>query len=249
MRGTNARTGKILSGLAHLRQSIRDILTTPLGSRVMRRNYGSRLFDLVDNPLNEQTLVDLFAATAEALIRWEPRLQVTRVQARRFTAEDASVPSAPIQIGPPGIMIGGTLTPNATGFLPRIADIDGKPAYGVGDATTVFPSIIVQWQAATSTSGRWVMGYYPNISGGSAWTTGIREFALQPTPNLAPDWAPAVAIGDGAVPTGTPIITEAAPPVATASVPQNSRAGSIVIDLEAIYLPTGQPVFLDGIVI
>jgi phage baseplate assembly protein W len=82
MRGTDARTGKPISGLAHLRQSIRDILTTPLGSRIMRRNYGSRLFDLVDNPLNETTLVEIFAATAEALQQWEPRLRITRVQAR-----------------------------------------------------------------------------------------------------------------------------------------------------------------------
>jgi phage baseplate assembly protein W len=82
MRGTDARTGKPTSGLAHLRQSIRDILTTPLGSRIMRRNYGSRLFDLVDNPLNETTLVEIFAATAEALQQWEPRLRITRVQAR-----------------------------------------------------------------------------------------------------------------------------------------------------------------------
>jgi phage baseplate assembly protein W len=81
MRGTDAKTGKTLSGVAHLRQSIRDILTTPLGSRVMRRDYGSRLFDLVDNPLNDQTLVEIFAATAEALMRWEPRLKVLRVQA------------------------------------------------------------------------------------------------------------------------------------------------------------------------
>jgi len=82
MRGTSAITGKALDGLAHLRQSIRDILTTPLGSRVMRREYGSRLFDLVDNPLNDQTLVEIFAATAEAILRWEPRLRVTRVQAQ-----------------------------------------------------------------------------------------------------------------------------------------------------------------------
>ncbi len=82
MRGVHATTGKALEGIAHLRQSVRDILTTPLGSRVMRRDYGSRLFDLVDAPLNSQTLVDFYAATAEALIRWEPRLQVQQVQAR-----------------------------------------------------------------------------------------------------------------------------------------------------------------------
>jgi uncharacterized protein len=82
MRGTSATTGKRLSGIAHLRQSIRDILTTPVGSRVMRRDYGSRIFELVDSPLNDRTRVDIFAATADALARWEPRLVVQRVQAR-----------------------------------------------------------------------------------------------------------------------------------------------------------------------
>ena len=85
MRGTDATTGKPLSGIAHLRQSIRDILTTPLGSRVMRRNYGSRLFELVDAPLNDRTIVDLYAATAEAILRWEPRIRVLRVLAESLT--------------------------------------------------------------------------------------------------------------------------------------------------------------------
>jgi phage baseplate assembly protein W len=79
MRGTNAETGKALSGLDHLRQSIRDILTTPLGSRVMRRDYGSRLSELVDAPVNRRTIVDIYAATIEALLRWEPRITPRRV--------------------------------------------------------------------------------------------------------------------------------------------------------------------------
>ena len=82
MRGVNAASGKPLEGIAHLRQSVRDILTTPIGSRVMRRDYGSRLFDLVDNPLNEETKVDIYAATAEALMKWEPRLMVQQVGVR-----------------------------------------------------------------------------------------------------------------------------------------------------------------------
>lgn len=81
MNGINATTGKRLGGLDHLRQSIRDILTTPIGSRVMRREYGSRLFQLVDAPMNRATLLDLYAATAEALERWEPRFRLTSVQA------------------------------------------------------------------------------------------------------------------------------------------------------------------------
>lgn len=91
MRGTDAKTGKALSGVNHLRQSIRDILTTPLGSRVMRRDYGSRLFDLVDNPLNEVTLVEIYAATAEALMIWEPRLRVLRVQVQSIVPSSISI--------------------------------------------------------------------------------------------------------------------------------------------------------------
>jgi phage baseplate assembly protein W len=79
MRGTDRKTGKELSGLAHLRQSVLDILSTPIGSRVMRRDYGSRLFELVDAPMNAGTVVDLYHATADALSKWEPRLRVSRV--------------------------------------------------------------------------------------------------------------------------------------------------------------------------
>lgn len=80
MRGVNGQNGKSLSDIEHLRQSIRDILTTPLGSRVMREAYGSRLFDLIDNPINPETIIEIYAATAEALLRWEPRFLLRRVQ-------------------------------------------------------------------------------------------------------------------------------------------------------------------------
>ncbi len=79
MRGMNARTGKALTGIDHLKQSVQDILTTPIGSRVMRRDYGSGLFDLIDNPTNELTIADIIAETAEALNKWEPRIEVNRV--------------------------------------------------------------------------------------------------------------------------------------------------------------------------
>lgn len=79
MNGIDASNGKRLSGVDHLKQSIRDILTTRIGTRVMRRDYGSRLPELVDNPMNELLKVELFAATAEALAKWEPRFRLDRV--------------------------------------------------------------------------------------------------------------------------------------------------------------------------
>lgn len=79
MNGVNNRTGKRLSGVAHLRQSVSDILTTPIGSRVLVRDYGSDLFSLVDNPRDDLTRLQIIAASATALARWETRLKVTRV--------------------------------------------------------------------------------------------------------------------------------------------------------------------------
>lgn len=80
MIGTSRTTGRSIGSEAHLAQSITDILTTPTGSRVMRREYGSQLPDLIDAPMNGETIVDVFMATAEALDRWEPRLRLRRVQ-------------------------------------------------------------------------------------------------------------------------------------------------------------------------
>ena len=79
MIGMSATTGKRIDGLEHLRQSVRDILTTPIGSRVMRREYGSRLYELVDRPMNPETMAELRMATVEALARWEPRLRITQI--------------------------------------------------------------------------------------------------------------------------------------------------------------------------
>jgi phage baseplate assembly protein W len=79
MQGMDASTGKPIGDDAHLAQSIADILSTPLGSRPMRRDYGSLLFELIDKPINGAIRMLLQAATAIALQRWEPRLQLTRV--------------------------------------------------------------------------------------------------------------------------------------------------------------------------
>jgi len=80
MIGMDRRTGKPLSGLAHLRQSIEDILTTPFGSRRMRPEYGSTLRRYVDLPVNEGWKSAVQAEVARALGRWEPRLQMERVK-------------------------------------------------------------------------------------------------------------------------------------------------------------------------
>jgi phage baseplate assembly protein W len=75
----SATAGVAIEGDAHLAQSIGDILSTPIGTRPMRRDYGSALFELLDAPLNGVTRLRLFAAAALAIARWEPRISLTRV--------------------------------------------------------------------------------------------------------------------------------------------------------------------------
>lgn len=72
-------TGKSIYDVGHLKFCIIDILTTPLGSRVMRRDYGSNLFNLIDQPMTPATVLAIYAAVIGALGKWEPRIQVTKV--------------------------------------------------------------------------------------------------------------------------------------------------------------------------
>lgn len=80
MTGMSATTGAALPTLDHLRQSVRDILATPIGTRVMRREYGSAIFALADAPMDAVTVLDIIQATAGAIGRWEPRVRVERVE-------------------------------------------------------------------------------------------------------------------------------------------------------------------------
>ncbi|MNJ51080.1 Lysozyme [compost metagenome] len=80
MIGMDRRTGQSVSGLAHLRQSIEDILATPVGSRRMRPEYGSQLRRYVDLPVNEGWKSAVQAEVARSLGRWEPRLKLERVR-------------------------------------------------------------------------------------------------------------------------------------------------------------------------
>lgn len=86
MIGLSRQTGVSIDGEAHLAQSIVDILSTPKGTRVMRRDYGSDLPLLIDQPINGETIIDLYQATAEALDRWEPRIRLTRVEIEEVMA-------------------------------------------------------------------------------------------------------------------------------------------------------------------
>lgn len=80
MIGMDRHTGQPISGIEHLRQSMADILGTPLGSRRHRPEYGSKLRAFVDLPINAGWKSSVQAETARALGRWEPRLKLESVR-------------------------------------------------------------------------------------------------------------------------------------------------------------------------
>lgn len=77
--GMCRETGKWRIGLDHLRQSIMDILLTPVGARVCNREYGSRLPELIDTPLNDAGLQSIYAASAMAITQHYPVIAIDRI--------------------------------------------------------------------------------------------------------------------------------------------------------------------------
>lgn len=77
--GMSQRNGKAITDTDHLRQSVRDILLTPQGSRIARREYGSLLSVLIDQPQNQALRLQIMSAVYMALNRWEPRLTLDSI--------------------------------------------------------------------------------------------------------------------------------------------------------------------------
>lgn len=76
----NRETGMTLAEDRHIQQSIADILATPIGSRIQRREYGSLLPSLIDAPATDTERMRVIAAAVTAVLRWEPRVRLHRVR-------------------------------------------------------------------------------------------------------------------------------------------------------------------------
>ncbi|EAA5959540.1 GPW/gp25 family protein [Salmonella enterica] len=77
--GMSRNDGQVIADTDHLRQSVRDILLTPQGSRLARREYGSLLSALIDQPQNPALRLQIMSAVYVALNRWEPRLTLDSI--------------------------------------------------------------------------------------------------------------------------------------------------------------------------
>jgi uncharacterized protein len=60
--------------------SLRVVLMTAPGERVMRPNFGCRIWELMFEPINANTLGLMAEAVREAVARWEPRVVLENVR-------------------------------------------------------------------------------------------------------------------------------------------------------------------------
>lgn len=72
-------TGLNIDDMEHLVQSVVDIVTTPIGTRVCLREYGCLLPYRIDLPINRAWVSEAYGEIAEALDRWEPRLSTETI--------------------------------------------------------------------------------------------------------------------------------------------------------------------------
>lgn len=74
--GISAVTGRLATDWDHTQQSIDKIIRTAIGSRIMRRQFGSELQDLIDAKLIRKNVLAVYSAVAAAIVKWEPRYRM-----------------------------------------------------------------------------------------------------------------------------------------------------------------------------
>ncbi len=78
--GVDSRGSLAMAGAGEATDSaIRVVLSTAPGERVMRPQFGCKIWDLLFEPVNANTLGLMAQAVREALAQWEPRIEVEDV--------------------------------------------------------------------------------------------------------------------------------------------------------------------------
>jgi phage baseplate assembly protein W len=88
----NARGGlSYTSGVRRIQDSIWIIVSTSLGERLMRPAFGAGAHDFVFQPNSPVMRSNLAAAIRDALVRWEPRIELVSVRVDTSPDEESQV--------------------------------------------------------------------------------------------------------------------------------------------------------------
>jgi phage baseplate assembly protein W len=76
--GTHRDTGERITGIDDVRQSVAEIMRTPLRSRPMRPEFGTDLLGIVDQPMNAAGRALVAGRTVDAIAKFEKRISITK---------------------------------------------------------------------------------------------------------------------------------------------------------------------------
>lgn len=105
--GIDRETGKPLTGLQHVVQSMYVIISTKFGARFRRRAFGSDIPPLLGKNIVPSTFLRFVAAFIVACELWEPRVRIVQV-----TFPGSSNSPDRIRAGQIGLAVLGQYLPN-----------------------------------------------------------------------------------------------------------------------------------------
>lgn len=114
--GVNRKTGQVIVGWDHVRQSIEVILATHFHSRILRRWVGSFVPHILGESGVERIITRFFWAIASALDLNEPGYRIQRVHFEGFAISD---PTAPLTDGVELFRLGEVFFRTEGIFMPR----------------------------------------------------------------------------------------------------------------------------------
>ena len=76
------RRAVMVSGVEDIEESLRILMRTRRGERVMQHAYGTRLHQMVFEVIDDQTLTELRLMLEKAIVHFEPRIELEQLDIR-----------------------------------------------------------------------------------------------------------------------------------------------------------------------
>jgi len=74
-----------------VRESIKMILSTAKGERVMRPDFGCNIHEFAFTTLDSTSFTLIKSAVREALVRWEPRIEIKEIDVKEDTIREGQL--------------------------------------------------------------------------------------------------------------------------------------------------------------
>ena len=110
MKGMDPQTGEMVEGEVQLQCDLNAIFSTPIGSRVMRRDYGAALIQFVDAPINQYTISKIQSSIASTLMSYMTQFHLKEISVTLPDLQFRNATPDSISIVINGIYLGKTKT-------------------------------------------------------------------------------------------------------------------------------------------